>query len=638
MSLISRLGVVLGLDAGEFNAGLGKAQDGLKEFAASSLGAKLTIAGLAVAFAEFAKSAVEYADQIAQVAKTNDMAVSTVLALNEALVEAGGTMEGASRMMSGFSKQVDAAAEGSDKTREIFKNLGVTLKDLKNLSVDDLLLKTLKGLNDIEQSSARNAKAMELFGKAIRGVDIKELYENMERLKDTNQGATESFMQTKAAMDAVAGAMAQAKVDFIQTFAPAIENLTKLFLKLGAAIHGTFSGIKDLLTLNISNIKNWDFGVQAEKDLNARFEKMKAESLLAQQQSQTGGREVKPLSEEAKKQNDELERQIRTLQLEAATVGQVKSKFAELNLEFEKGGKYEKLRGTQMEANAKLAAQAYDAAKAREFIRAEQESAKNQQEIYELQIKTAGMSDTQRKKEEELLKVHQQIADIERQHPELTKAQIQAIDDQKIAMVNMEEQAKRTQNTFQNGWSRAYENFKEKSMDSFAQGETAFNSMASSMSSALDTFVRTGKLSFRSLIADMISQLIKLQLQAQLTSMFKGLGSLFNFSGGGGYTPGFSTLANAPFPAFADGGSITGPSIVGERGPELFIPNTPGTIVPNNQLSSMMGSQAQLVYNGPYIANMSAIDTQSGLQFLAKNKQGVWASYQSAQRSLPQSR
>jgi hypothetical protein len=52
----------------------------------------------------------------------------------------------------------------------------------------------------------------------------------------------------------------------------------------------------------------------------------------------------------------------------------------------------------------------------------------------------------------------------------------------------------------------------------------------------------------------------------------------------------------------------------------------------------MMGNQAQVVYNGPYIANMSAIDTQSGLQFLAKNKQGVWAANQSAQRGLPQSR
>jgi hypothetical protein len=44
------------------------------------------------------------------------------------------------------------------------------------------------------------------------------------------------------------------------------------------------------------------------------------------------------------------------------------------------------------------------------------------------------------------------------------------------------------------------------------------------------------------------------------------------------------------------------------------------------------------VYNGPYIANMSAIDTQSGIQFLSKNKETIWSANQSAQRSLPQSR
>ena len=68
------------------------------------------------------------------------------------------------------------------------------------------------------------------------------------------------------------------------------------------------------------------------------------------------------------------------------------------------------------------------------------------------------------------------------------------------------------------------------------------------------------------------------------------------------------------------------------------MPSGSGTIIPNNQLSSVMGNQAQVVYNGPYINNMSAIDTQSATQFLAKNKQGVWAANQSAQLSLPQSR
>ena len=37
----------------------------------------------------------------------------------------------------------------------------------------------------------------------------------------------------------------------------------------------------------------------------------------------------------------------------------------------------------------------------------------------------------------------------------------------------------------------------------------------------------------------------------------------------------------------ADGGSVTGDStyIVGERGPEVFVPNTSGTIIPNHRLT-----------------------------------------------------
>ena len=117
-----------------------------------------------------------------------------------------------------------------------------------------------------------------------------------------------------------------------------------------------------------------------------------------------------------------------------------------------------------------------------------------------------------------------------------------------------------------------------------------------------------------------------------------GLGSLF----GGG-----TTMTKSAFEfgidssgMFADGGDppVGQVSLVGERGPELFVPKTAGTIIPNNMLGSMGSNQPSITYNGPYIANMSAIDTQSATQFLAKNKSAVWAANQTAQRSLPQSR
>jgi phage-related minor tail protein len=159
------------------------------------------------------------------------------------------------------------------------------------------------------------------------------------------------------------------------------------------------------------------------------------------------------------------------------------------------------------------------------------------------------------------------------------------------------------------------------------------------MSSAIDTFVRTGKLSFKDFARSVIMDLIAIQLKYQAMSLFR--------MAIGAFAPNPMTMTQMDFVnasggrTFADGGDppVGVASLVGERGPELFVPRQAGTIIPNNQLSSVMGqSQPSVVYNGPYIASMSAIDTQSGLQFLAKNKEAVWSANQSAQRAIPMSR
>jgi phage-related minor tail protein len=171
-------------------------------------------------------------------------------------------------------------------------------------------------------------------------------------------------------------------------------------------------------------------------------------------------------------------------------------------------------------------------------------------------------------------------------------------------------------------------------------GMQAFDSVMGNMNAALDNFVRTGKLSFKDLARSIIQDLISINLKAQATAIFKGIG--FGFSGGGvdnlfkgsaNYSGGFGGYA-------AEGGDISANTtyMVGERGPELFVPKSNGTVIPNNMLGSMSSNQPSVTYNGPYIANMSAIDTQSATQFLAKNKSAVWAANQTAQRSLPQSR
>ena len=164
------------------------------------------------------------------------------------------------------------------------------------------------------------------------------------------------------------------------------------------------------------------------------------------------------------------------------------------------------------------------------------------------------------------------------------------------------------------------------------------------MSNALENFVRNGKLSFKDLAGSIIKDLMLIELKANAMNLWKmvgGASGIMSSLFGGGVTPSGVSAGGSfrPSMGYANGGDppVGVASMVGERGPELFVPRTAGTIIPNHALAGGMGGTT-VNYNGPFIQSMSAIDTQSGIAFLAKNKQAVFASYQSANRSIPMSR
>jgi tape measure domain-containing protein len=74
-------------------------------------------------------------------------------------------------------------------------------------------------------------------------------------------------------------------------------------------------------------------------------------------------------------------------------------------------------------------------------------------------------------------------------------------------------------------------------------------------------------------------------------------------------------------PGKAKGGSVSSrtPYIVGERGAELFVPRTSGTIVPNDKLGATQQDNGSL--NVTFQIN--AVDTQSGTAFLMKNQKSI---------------
>ena len=173
---VARLGVVLGLNTAEFIAGIENASKKLDQFARSvDQYAKYG----ATALAAMSVAALKFADDIADVADANEVAIDTVVKLRVALDASGGSADKAGVMLSAFTKFIDTAAEGSFEAQKAFKSVGVSLKDIGSMTQEQLLSKVLSGLEQMEDTVTRNARAMDFFSKAAKGVAFDKFAQEM---------------------------------------------------------------------------------------------------------------------------------------------------------------------------------------------------------------------------------------------------------------------------------------------------------------------------------------------------------------------------------------------------------------------------------------------------------------------------
>ena len=169
------------------------------------------------------------------------------------------------------------------------------------------------------------------------------------------------------------------------------------------------------------------------------------------------------------------------------------------------------------------------------------------------------------------------------------------------------------------GTKDAFTKFKEDSMDAGKQAANSFNNFTQGMEDAFVKFAQTGKLSFKDLANSIIADLIRIAVRKAIVAAIGGpLGSLFGF---------------------ANGGPVQGatPIIVGERGPELFVPTSAGKIVSNSTLKGSgqntggMNSGGQTVVN----YNIQAVDASSFRSLVAKDPSFIFAVTEQGRRSQP---
>lgn len=202
-----------------------------------------------------------------------------------------------------------------------------------------------------------------------------------------------------------------------------------------------------------------------------------------------------------------------------------------------------------------------------------------------------------------------------------------------IANANTQAQTKAAQDAaqtdFVTGWNTALDDYIKNTQNKAEQAKQLFTTFTKGIEDAFVNFAKTGKLSFRDLINSMVEEILRSQIQNLIKSIFS---PMTGGAGGGGI---FGTILSSIFGGGrANGGPVANNKsyLIGEKGPELFVPKTAGTVVPNDMLGG--GGGKQVINN--YITNqISALDSKSVAQLFAENRKTLLGTVQMAQRELP---
>jgi hypothetical protein len=124
--------------------------------------------------------------------------------------------------------------------------------------------------------------------------------------------------------------------------------------------------------------------------------------------------------------------------------------------------------------------------------------------------------------------------------------------------------------------------------------------LTDTLTSAFDELFTSGKFSARTFFSEVLSGMAKIALQAQVIKPI--MDSLFKQGGAGNGVAGILTTAlMSGLQGFAAGGPVLGgkPIMVGEKGPEMFVPGASGRIMSNQRINQGSGSSTptQIIFN-----------------------------------------
>ena len=252
---------------------------------------------------------------------------------------------------------------------------------------------------------------------------------------------------------------------------------------------------------------------------------------------------------------------------------------------------------------------------------------KERERGFELERQMIGMSGASAEKarlladlENQRLRAIEEAARIKGMDPGLLAQQVEAINQQYESQKLLAEQQVEFQRDFETGWSKSFQAYVDNATNAATQAQAMFQAMTNGMNSALDKFVDTGKFSFSDLTNSIIKDIIKIQLRAAAARLFSAGSNFLGFS----------------LPGRATGGPVSSgmPYMVGENGPEMFIPAQAGNIMANDKLNKLGGGASPM--NITY--NIQAVDAMSFKQMVARDPSFLYAVTEQGRKTIPSTR
>lgn len=540
MSVVGTLAVKIVGDSSNLDKSLNTSQANIKKF---GLAAAAAVGAAAVTLGVMVRRTINAMDEMSKASQRIGVSVENLSALKFQADFAGVSMQQLEGSILRLSRTMAQANDGNKEARDIFERLGITTTDTNGKLRDthEVMLDVADAFQKLESGAQKTALAQQLFrNTSIVGI----LNEGSEGMKRSAERAQELgvVMSTE---------MAQAAEQFNDNITASTKHLESFTLFIANKTLPTLNSLFDRMALAAKVGLGTAFTLEAPHFADPAAglkELMSARSALQDEIISLSGQE----SQASRNRREEInfmifntEKQIEALetrlaQLNAPTLGNIivepedlppsrlgkDSTKDRLEAVRQITKEFERERNFQLEIMGlqdKMAGMTKDQAQVQQAVNDVLiATSRNLQDIADKRLEAANAGASQ--------KILDQFDTEARKIEEMARLYVDLAKQQKQSAINAQRQ-------FSFGWKTAFEQFAEDSSNSAAKARDIFSSLTSNLNQAIGSFVNTGKLSFSDLANSIIKDIIRIELQAQVSSVLSQIvgavgGAIANFSFG----------------------------------------------------------------------------------------------------------